>query len=262
VSLAEKVDRLIVDHAVAAMAVGVTGANQTDHHTKNVVPGRDFPLDGDNVAVADIRNAIEGDTYQGQPLLFKRGIEVGQVFKLGTKYSQKLGATFLDENGLDTPCLMGCYGIGINRIMASAVELYNDKNGIVWPISIAPFEVLITQVNQDDEAVSAAAEKIYAELTAAGVEVLIDDRDLRGGVKFKDADLIGIPIRVTVGRREHRSQAANRKRKPKDAHRGSVTDGRKDGSVTQGSAARVIPQTQGRLDNAKHEGQWNSIRQE
>jgi len=201
VSLAEKVDRLIVDHAVAAMAVGVTGANQTDHHTKNVVPGRDFPLDGDNVAVADIRNAIEGDTYQGQPLLFKRGIEVGQVFKLGTKYSQKLGATFLDENGLDTPCLMGCYGIGINRIMASAVELYNDKNGIVWPISIAPFEVLITQVNQDDEAVSAAAEKIYAELTAAGVEVLIDDRDLRGGVKFKDADLIGIPIRVTVGKR-------------------------------------------------------------
>jgi prolyl-tRNA synthetase len=201
VGLAEKVDKLIVDHAVAAMAVGVTGANQTDHHTKDVVPGRDFPLDGDNVVVADIRNAIEGDTYDGQPLLFKRGIEVGQVFKLGTKYSTKLGATFLDENGAETPCLMGCYGIGINRIMASAVELYNDKNGIVWPISIAPFEVLITQVNQDDEAVSAAAEKIYAELKATGVEVLIDDRDLRGGVKFKDADLIGIPIRVTVGKR-------------------------------------------------------------
>ncbi len=96
---------------------------------------------------------------------------------------------------------MGCYGIGINRIMASAIELYNDKNGIVWPISIAPFEVLITPVNQDDEAVSSTAEKIYAELMAAGVEVLIDDRDLRGGVKFKDADLIGIPIRVTVGKK-------------------------------------------------------------
>ena len=168
---------------------------------RNVVPGRDFPLDGDKVVVTDVRNAVEGDTYQGQPLLFKRGIEVGQVFKLGTKYSRKLGATFLDENGAEQPCLMGCYGIGINRIMASAIELYNDKNGIVWPISIAPFEVLITPVNQDDAAVAEAAEKIYAELTAAGIEVLIDDRDLRGGVKFKDADLIGIPIRVTVGKK-------------------------------------------------------------
>lgn len=201
VGLADHVSKLIVDHAVAAMNVGVTGANQTDYHMKNVVPGRDFPFDGDNVVVADIRNAVEEDTYEGKPLLFKRGIEVGQVFKLGIKYSQKLGATFLDENGIETPCLMGCYGIGINRIMASAIELYNDKHGIVWPISIAPFEVLITPVNQDDEAVSATAEKVYAELKAAGVEVLIDDRDLRGGVKFKDADLIGIPIRVTVGKR-------------------------------------------------------------
>ena len=201
VGLAERVAKVIVDHAVAAMGVGVTGANRTDYHTKNVVPGRDFPLDGSSVVVADLRNAIDGDTYGGQPLLFKRGIEVGQVFKLGTKYSTKLGATFLDENGIETPCLMGCYGIGINRIMASAIELYNDANGIIWPISIAPFEVLITPVNQDDEAVSAAAEKIYTELKDAGVEVLLDDRALRGGVKFKDADLIGIPIRVTVGKK-------------------------------------------------------------
>jgi len=201
IGLVDKVGRLLVDHAVAAMRVGVTGANKTDHHTKNVVPGRDFPLDGDNVIAADIRNAIEGDTYDGKPLLFKRGIEVGQVFKLGTKYSRKLGATFLDENGVETPCLMGCYGIGINRIMASAVELYNDKNGIVWPISIAPFEVLITPVNQDDPAVSQAAETIYTGLQEAGIEVLLDDRDLRGGPKFKDADLIGIPIRVTVGKK-------------------------------------------------------------
>jgi len=201
VGLTDRVARLIVDHAVAAMGVGVTGANQTDHHTKNVVPGRDFPLDGDRVVVADIRNAVEGDTYQGQPLLFKRGIEVGQVFKLGTKYSRKLGATFLDEHGVETPCLMGCYGIGINRIMASAIELYHDANGIVWPISIAPFEVLITPVNQDDPAVSQIAEKIYAQLSEAGAEVLLDDRHLRGGVKFKDADLIGIPIRVTVGKK-------------------------------------------------------------
>jgi len=201
VGLAGRVAKLIVDHAVAAMAVGVAGANRSDYHTKNVVPGRDFPLDGDSVVVADIRNAVQGDTYQGKPLLFKRGIEVGQVFKLGTKYSRKLGATFLDENGVEQPCLMGCYGIGINRIMASAIELYHDENGIVWPISIAPFEVLITPVNQDDPAVSEAAERIYTELKAAGIDVLIDDRDLRGGVKFKDADLIGIPIRVTVGKK-------------------------------------------------------------
>ncbi|MDI6450810.1 proline--tRNA ligase [Anaerobaca lacustris] len=201
VGLAGKVSRLIVDHAVAAMAVGVTGANRSDYHTKNVVPGRDFPLDGDNVVVADVRNAVQGDTYQGKPLLFKRGIEVGQVFKLGTKYSRKLGATFLDEHGVEQPCLMGCYGIGINRIMASAIELYHDENGIVWPISIAPFEVLITPVNQDDAAVSEAAERIYTELKAAGIDVLLDDRDLRGGVKFKDADLIGIPVRITVGKK-------------------------------------------------------------
>ena len=201
VGLAGRVGKLIVDHAVAAMAVGVTGANKTDYHTKNVVPGRDFPLEGDNVIVADIRSAVEGDTYEGKPLLFKKGIEVGQVFKLGTKYSRKLGATFLDEHGLEMPCLMGCYGIGINRIMASAIELYHDDNGIVWPISIAPFEVLVTAVNQDDPDVARVSQEVYEGLMKAGVEVLLDDRDLRGGVKFKDADLIGIPIRVTVGKR-------------------------------------------------------------
>ena len=199
--LAGKVEKLIVDHAVAAMRVGVTGANKTDYHTRNVVPGRDFPLNGDNVVVTDIRNATEGDMRDGKPLLFRRGIEVGQVFKLGTKYSQKLGATFLDENGVENACLMGCYGIGINRIMASAIELHNDANGIIWPISIAPFEVLITSVNQDDPDVVSAGEAIYQRLTEAGIDVLLDDRDLRGGIKFKDADLIGIPVRVTVGKR-------------------------------------------------------------
>jgi prolyl-tRNA synthetase len=201
VGLASKVSKLIVDYAVAAMAVGVTGANKTDRHTKNVVPGRDFPLSGDNVLVADIRIAQPGDTRNGTPLLFRKGIEVGQVFKLGTKYSKKLGANFKDENGELHPCLMGCYGIGINRIMASAIELYNDQNGIIWPISIAPFEVLITPVNQDDPDVVRVADELYRKLTEAGVEVLLDDRDLRGGIKFKDADLIGIPIRVTVGKK-------------------------------------------------------------
>ena len=199
--LAEKATLIVIDHAVAAMAVGVTGANKTDYHVTNIVPGRDFPLAGDNIRIADIRTAVQGDSYQGKPLLFRRGIEVGQLFKLGTKYSSKLGATFLDENGHDTPCIMGCYGIGVNRIMASAIELGNDANGIIWPIGIAPFEALVTSVNHDDPKVSQTAENIYQQLRQRNIDVLLDDRPLRGGVKFKDADLIGVPIRITVGKR-------------------------------------------------------------
>ncbi len=192
---------ILIDHAVAAMAIGVTGANKTDYHVKNIVPGRDFPLSGDNVIVADIRNAVEGDTHNGKKLLFKHGIEVGQVFKLGTKYSSKLKCNFLDDSGKENPCLMGCYGIGINRIVASAIEAANDDNGIIFPISIAPFEVIIVSVNQDDAYVVKAGEKIYNELKEKGIEVLLDDRDERAGVKFKDADLIGIPVRLTVGKK-------------------------------------------------------------
>jgi prolyl-tRNA synthetase len=201
IGIVNKVSKLIIDYAVAAMAAGIAGANKTDYHIRNVVPGRDFPLEGDRVIVADIRYACEGDTHDGKTLLFKKGIEVGQVFKLGTKYSVKLGAKFLDEQGAEKPCLMGCYGIGINRILASAIELGNDQNGIIWPISIAPYEVLVTCVNQDDKAVAGAAENIYRQLLDVGVEVLYDDRDLRGGPKFKDADLLGIPVRVTVGQK-------------------------------------------------------------
>ena len=199
-TLAGKVDKIIIDHSVAAMAVGVSGANKTDHHIKNVVPGRDFPLTGDNVIVADIRNAVEGDTYKGKKLLFKRGIEVGQVFKLGTKYSVKLGAKFLDKDGKEKPCMMGCYGIGINRIVASAIEAGNDDNGIIFPISIAPFEVIIVPAGNSEDIIT-ASEKIYTQLTEAGIEVLLDDRDVRGGVKFNDADLLGIPIRITIGKK-------------------------------------------------------------
>lgn len=199
--LASRVSKMVIDHAVAGMAVGVTGANKTDHHMRNVVPGRDFLLEGDNIVVADIRLAQPGDTHDGVPVQFKKGIEVGQVFKLGTKYSKKLGANFKDESGQLQPCLMGCYGIGINRIMASAIELYNDENGIIWPISIAPFEAIVTPVNQDDADVVRVSKEIYDKLTEAGVEVLLDDRDLRGGIKFKDADLIGIPVRITVGKK-------------------------------------------------------------
>ncbi len=201
VGLADKVDKMIIDHAVAAMAIGVTGANKTDYHIKNVVPGRDFPLDGENIIVADIRNAREGDTYKGKKLLFKKGIEVGQVFKLGTKYSEKLGAKYLDENDNEKASLMGCYGIGINRILASAIELGNDKDGIIWPINIAPFEVIVTCVNQDDKEVAQVAEDIYQKLLFNRIDTLLDDRILRAGAKFKDADLIGIPVRITVGKK-------------------------------------------------------------
>jgi prolyl-tRNA synthetase len=163
------------------------------------VPGRDFNIS--DAQLIDIRCAVEGDTYNGKKLLFKKGIEVGQVFKLGTKYSEKLGAKYLRPDGREVSYFMGCYGIGINRIVASAIELGNDDNGIIWPISIAPFEVIVTSVNQDDDNVVKAAENIYQQLLDNGIDVLLDDRVLRGGVKFKDADLIGIPVRVTVGKR-------------------------------------------------------------
>jgi len=198
VGLAEKVNKFIIDHSVLTIEAGITGANKTDYHIKNVIPGRDFPIEGKNVIIADIRNAVEGDTYKGKKLLFKRGIEVGQVFKLGTKYSSKLGAKFLDKDSVEKPCIMGCYGIGINRIAASTIEISHDDDGIIWPISIAPYEVIIVPAGNGDEILK-AAEELYNELIAADVEVLLDDRDARGGVKFKDADLIGIPIRVTIG---------------------------------------------------------------
>ena len=199
--LIDKIGKLVIDHTVAAMAVGVTGANKTDYHMRNVVPGRDFPLAGEKVIVADIRNAVAGDTHQGRPLTFSRGIEVGHVFKLGTKYSEKLGAKFDDETGASRPCIMGCYGIGINRILASAIEMDSghDANGCVLPASIAPVEVEVLAINLDNPQVKAEAERMYDELKAAGYDVLLDDRDARAGVKFKDADLLGIPLRIVVG---------------------------------------------------------------
>jgi prolyl-tRNA synthetase len=211
--LAPKVHKFVIDHAVAAMRAGVTGANKTDYHVRNVVPGRDFPLSGDNVLVADIRNAVEGDTYQGRKLVFSRGIEVGHVFKLGTKYSEKLGATFLDERGRQKPCVMGCYGIGINRILAAAIEVGHDDNGCILPVSIAPFEVEIVPLNCDKPAVMNEAQRIYDALRASGADVLLDDRDARSGVKLKDADLLGIPLRVVVGEKSLKEGSIEIKRR-------------------------------------------------
>ncbi|MEE8169705.1 MAG: proline--tRNA ligase [Phycisphaerae bacterium] len=196
--------RLIIDPTVAAMRNAVSGANKTDYHVRNLNPGRDFPLEGDHVVVADVRNVVDGDlspTGSGSPLRLRKAIEVGHVFKLGTKYSDAMKATFLDQDGKPRPLIMGCYGIGLNRIMAAAIEAHHDDGGIIWPISIAPFEVLITALDPREPDVMQTAERMHDELESAGVDVLLDDRNERAGFKFKDADLIGIPLRITVGRK-------------------------------------------------------------
>ena len=187
---------VVVDATVMEMHNAVCGANEEDCHYKNANPKRDF---GD-VIVADIRLIAEGDPcpHCGAPVKMTHGIEVGQVFKLGIKYSKALGATFLDENGKEKPLIMGCYGIGVSRTMAATIEQFHDDNGIIWPASIAPFEVVIVPINAKDEAQMKIAEKLYADMKNAGIDVLLDDRKDRAGVKFKDADLIGYPVRITV----------------------------------------------------------------
>jgi prolyl-tRNA synthetase len=189
--------RLVLDRAVTLVANAVTGANETDHHLINVSHGRDFSGE-----VHDLRLVADGDGCPrcGKHLKLYRGIEGGHIFVLGTHYSAKMGATFLDPAGQQKPVVMGCYGIGVTRLIAAAVEQYNDDDGILWPMAIAPHQVLVTPVGKDD-AVNAKGEEVYAALRAAGVDVLLDDRDERPGVKFKDADLIGIPIRITIGKR-------------------------------------------------------------
>ena len=188
---------IVVDATVMAMYNAVAGANEADVHYVNVTPTRDFK----DVTVADIRLVEAGDPCPrcGSSLRMTRGIEAGQVFTLGTKYSEALGATFLDENGKEKPLVMGCYGIGVSRTMAAAIEQSNDADGIIWPRAIAPFEVVVVPVNAKVPEQFALAEKFYTEMKAAGIDVLLDDRRERAGVKFKDADLIGYPLRVTVG---------------------------------------------------------------
>ncbi|MBQ6758925.1 MAG: proline--tRNA ligase [Selenomonadaceae bacterium] len=189
---------IVVDQSVMLMSNAVAGANEVDAHFINVTPKRDF--DAGKIIVADIRMVQEGDPcpHCGAPLKMTRGIEVGQVFTLGKKYSEALYATFLDEDGKEKPFEMGCYGIGVGRTMAAAIEQNNDADGIIWNRAIAPFEVVIVPVNAKDDKQLALAEEIYNELTKSGVDVLIDDRKERAGVKFKDCDLIGYPLRVTI----------------------------------------------------------------
>ena len=193
----KKGTKIVVDSTVMEMYNAVAGANEVDVHYKNVNPKRDFG----EVIVTDIRMIQEGDACPrcGKPVKMTRGIEAGQVFTLGTKYSEALQATFLDENGREKPLIMGCYGIGVSRTMAAAIEQNNDEYGIIWPRAIAPYEVLVVPVNAKTPEQLALAEEIYTELQQAGADVLLDDRKERAGVKFKDADLIGYPLRVTIG---------------------------------------------------------------
>lgn len=192
-----KADFLLVDEEVANMYNFVVGANETGYHYVNVNYGRDF--DG---TVGDFRNVTSEDKCPkcGEKLTIARGIEVGHIFKLGTKYSESMGAVFSDEDGKNKPLIMGCYGIGINRTMASVIEQHHDENGIVWPLSVAPYHVIVIPAVSKKEEQMKAAEELYNSLKEIGVEVLLDDRNERAGVKFKDADLIGIPMRITVGR--------------------------------------------------------------
>jgi prolyl-tRNA synthetase len=189
--------RLLVDRDAADVPGAVTGANETDQHFTNVVFARDY--EGE---VADLRSVTDGDICPkcGGKLKLFRGIEAGHIFVLGTHYSSKMGASFLDKDGASKPLVMGCYGIGVSRLVATTVEQHHDENGILWPAAIAPYSIHVVQLGGEPEVVGAVLE-LERELAERGVDVLIDDRDERPGVKFKDADLIGIPLRVTIGAR-------------------------------------------------------------
>ncbi|MBN2883373.1 MAG: proline--tRNA ligase, partial [Clostridia bacterium] len=190
--------KTIADLEVKHMADFITGANETDYHYSNV------NLSDCNIEVFwDIRNIVEGDKCPvcGEPVKIDRGIEVGHIFKLGTKYSEALGCRFLDENGKEKPMIMGSYGIGVARTMAAVIEQNCDEKGIIWPLGVAPYKVIVIPVNTSKEEQMEMAERIYKNLLSLGLEVLLDDRNERAGVKFNDADLIGIPVRITVGKR-------------------------------------------------------------
>jgi len=189
--------RIIADYSLMGMTRVVMGANREDHHLVNVNPGRDFKVEG----YEDLRVIRQEDPCPrcGGQLRLARGIEVGHVFKLGTKYSRAMKAVYLDRNGQEQTMIMGCYGIGIGRTVAAAIEQNHDADGIIWPLPLAPYSVIIIPVNVNEEQLAQTAEAIYRSLTEKGIEVILDDRDERAGVKFKDADLIGIPYRVTIG---------------------------------------------------------------
>lgn len=202
---------IIADNAVASVVNGVCGANEEGVHYVNVNPERDFKVD----QYTDVRFIQEGDASpDGKGTIkFAKGIEVGHVFKLGTRYSEAMGANFLDENGRNQPMIMGCYGIGVSRTLAAVAEQYNDEKGLVWPKQLTPFHVHVIPVNVKNEAQATLAEELYTSLRKQGYDVLLDDRQERPGVKFNDSDLMGLPVRVTVGKRAEESVVEVKNRK-------------------------------------------------
>lgn len=190
--------RIIADQEVRDMVNFVVGANKTDAHYVNANIGRDFQVD----EYADLRIASSGDPCPrcDGTLNASRGIELGHIFKLGTRYSEVMDAKFLDDAGKERPFIMGCYGLGVSRMLAAIPEVHHDADGMIWPISVAPFEVIVLLLNRDDETQCTAATRLYEELQQAGVDVLLDERDERPGVKFKDADLMGVPIQIVAGK--------------------------------------------------------------
>jgi len=192
--------RMIADHAVRTITDGVAGGNKKDIHLLHVVPERDFKPE----QYADLRKAAAGDPCPkcGTPLSYARGIEVGHTFKLGTKYSDSMKATYLDPQGKAKPFVMGCYGIGVSRVVAACIEQCHDASGIVWPVGLAPCQLAIIPLNMSNDKVKKAAETIYDQALSQGMDVLLDDRDETAGVKLKDADLIGIPARLVIGERK------------------------------------------------------------
>lgn len=206
---------VLMDLEVEKMKNFIVGANETDYHYKNVCVMRDFTPN----EVLDLRNVVTGDRCPkcGGEIKTAQGIEVGHIFKLGTKYAKSLGCKVLDETGKDKTVIMGCYGIGVNRCIAAIVEQMSDDNGIVWPVEIAPYKVIVVPVNVDNAEQAGLAEKIYNAFSEKGIDVLIDDRNERPGVKFKDADLIGIPVRITVGKRAGEGVVEYKLRTEKDS---------------------------------------------
>ena len=191
---------VLADYAVESVSDGVVGGNKKDIHLIHVVPERDFKPE----AYADLRKAAAGDPCPrcGKPLEYSRGIEVGHTFKLGTKYSASMKANYLDPKGVSQPMVMGCYGIGVSRVVAACIEQCHDEGGIVWPAAIAPWDLEIVALNISSPGVQETADKLYEEAQKVGIQVLYDDRDETAGVKLKDADLLGIPLRIIIGERK------------------------------------------------------------
>ncbi len=206
---------VVVDEMIPASHNLVAGANESGYHFLNVNYGRDFKAD----IVADIISARDGDPCPncGQPLRTVRGVEVGNIFKLGTRYSDSLGCTFLDQEGKARPVIMGSYGIGVGRLLACVAEQHHDDKGLIWPVSVAPYMVYLVVI--PDEQAKAAAEQLYTDLRDAGIDVLLDDRDERAGVKFNDADLIGLPLRLTVSKKSLEKGGVELKRRDQDSIR-------------------------------------------